>query len=216
MSNALPFRSLSDAEFESFIKASYTMQISQNDIDKLSQLKFNPFRSNKNITLSDNNKELDTFFNTNTIVCDYFLPNDFKTHLEKFDSKTKFSMLHLNIKSISNKFDSSKQVIDTLNLHFQKIGLTETWLTDNNVDCFALDEYEYLSSNRKQKRGGGVGLYLSKQLEFKNRKDLDKNLDDVIETKFAEIVNNNGKNIIVGVIYRPIQFIHIFLLSTYY
>ncbi len=95
-------------------------------------------------------------------------------------------MLHLNIRSISNKFDSFKQLIDTLNLHFQIIGLTETWLTDNNVDCFALDEYEYLSSNRKQKRGGGVGLYLSKQLEFKNRKDLDKNLDDVIETKFAE------------------------------
>ena len=38
MSNALPFQSLSDAEFEYFIKASYTMQISQNDIDKLSQL----------------------------------------------------------------------------------------------------------------------------------------------------------------------------------
>ena len=25
----------------------------------------------------------------------------------------------------------------------------------------------------------------------------------MIETKFIEIVNNNGKNIIVGVIYRP-------------
>ncbi len=91
MSNALPFQSLSDAEFESFLKASYTMQISQNDVDKLGQLKFNPFRSNENIVLSDNNnKELDTFFNTNTIVCDYFLPNDFKTYLEKFDSKLNF------------------------------------------------------------------------------------------------------------------------------
>ena len=73
-------------------------------------------------------------------------------------------MLHLNIRNFSNKFDSFKKLIDTLNLHFQIIRLTETWLTDNNVDCFALDEYEYLSSNRKQKGGGGVGLYLSKQL----------------------------------------------------
>ncbi len=90
MSNALPFQS-SDAEFESFIKASYTMQISQNDMDKLSQLKFNPFWSNKNIALSDNNnKELDTFFNTNTIVCDYLLPKILKHTLKNSVQKLNF------------------------------------------------------------------------------------------------------------------------------
>ena len=54
-----------------------------------------------------------------------------------------------------------------------------------------------------QKRGGGVGLYVSKHLEFKIRNDLDKNIEDTIETKFIEIINNYGKNIIIRVIYRP-------------
>ena len=54
-----------------------------------------------------------------------------------------------------------------------------------------------------RKKGGGVGLYVSKQLEFKSRNELDKNIEDIIETKFIEIMNKNGKNIIIGVVYRP-------------
>ena len=34
----------------------------------------------------------------------------------------KFSLLHLNIRSISNKFDSLKNLINTLNIPFQIIG----------------------------------------------------------------------------------------------
>ena len=108
----------------------------------------------------------------------------------------KFSLLHLNIRSISNKFDSLKNLINT-------IGLTETWLNENNKDCFTMNNYEYFGFNRLEKRGGGVCLYVSKELEYKIRNDLTKNIGDMIETKFIEIVNNNGKNIIVGAIYRP-------------
>ena len=52
-------------------------------------------------------------------------------------------------------------MIDTLNLSFQIIGLTETWLNDNNTDCFALNDYEYYCSNRSTKKGGGLGLYVN-------------------------------------------------------
>jgi hypothetical protein len=100
------------------------------------------------------------------------------------------------LRSISNKFDSFKNLIDTLDIPFQIIGLTETWLNDNNMDCFTLNDYEYFGSN-------SVGLYVSKQLEFKSRNELDKNIEDIIETKFIEIMNKNGKNIIIGVVYRP-------------
>ena len=39
--------------------------------------------------------------------------------------------------------------------------------------------------------------------EYKSRNDLTKNIEDIIETKFIEIINSNSKNIIIGVIYRP-------------
>ena len=60
----------------------------------------------------------------------------------------------------------------------------------------------FFISVRSAKRGGGVGLYVSNQLDFKTRTELGKNLNDIIETKFIEITNKNGKNIIVGVVYR--------------
>jgi hypothetical protein len=52
------------------------------------------------------------------------------------------------LRSISNKFDSFKNLIDTLDIPFQIIGLTETWLNDNNMDCFTLNDYEYFGSDR--------------------------------------------------------------------
>ena len=59
------------------------------------------------------------------------------------------------------------------------------------MNCFTLNEYEYLGSNRSNKRCGGVGLYVSRQLDFKikSRNELDKNVYDTIETKFIELNN---------------------------
>ena len=198
--NNFAFDSLSNNEFEIL---NSTNKLSQSDMDRLSQMKFNPFQINQNIALSANNLNLDTSFNTNSIKCDYYLPSEFKNQTKNIDGQEKFSLLHLNIRSISNKFDSFKNLIDTPNLPFQIIELTETWLNENNMDCFNLENYEYLGSSRTTKKGGGVGLYILKQLEFKSRDDLTKNIENIIETKFTEITNNNGKNFIIGVIYRP-------------
>ena len=172
-------------------------------MDRPSQLRFIPFKSNQNTALSDNNLELDSSFDTDKIQCDYFLPEEFKKRTQNETTHEKFSLIHLNIRSISNKFNSFKNLIEALNIPFQIIGLTETWLNENNMDCFTMNNYEYFGSNRTEKRGGGVGIYVSKQLEYKIRNDLTENIEDIIETKFVEVVNNNGKNLIIGVIYRP-------------
>ena len=89
----------SNSEFETL---GSTNRLSQSDLDRLSQLRFNPFQTNQNIALSGNNIELDTWFNTNSICCDYFLPKDFRTQNETKNIAKKFSLLHLNIRSISN------------------------------------------------------------------------------------------------------------------
>ena len=83
------------------------------------------------------------------------------------------------IRSISNKIDSLNNLINTLNIPFQIIGLTETWLNENNKDCFIMNNYEYFGSNRLDKRGGSVCLYISKELECGIRNDLTKNIEIV-------------------------------------
>jgi exonuclease III len=72
-----------------------------------------------------------------------------------------------------------------------------------NHDSFNLNGYKYIGTNRSKKRGGGVGMYISKQLSFKIRDDLAQNIEDVIESTFIEINKTTGKNIIIGLVYRP-------------
>ena len=112
-------------------------------------------------------------------------------------------MMHLNIRSITNKFDSFKQLIYSLNKPFQVIGLTETWLKETNEDLFKLENYDFVNVNRSTKSGGGVGIYVANELKYKIRFDLNISTENVIESVFIEIITAVGKNIIVGVIYRP-------------
>ena len=77
--NPLPFHTLTNSEFETL---GSTNRFTQSDMDRLSQVRFNPFQTNQNIALSDNNIELDTWLNTNSICCDYFLPKDFRKQIE--------------------------------------------------------------------------------------------------------------------------------------
>ena len=63
--------------------------------------------------------------------------------------------------------------------------------------------YEFIHKNRSGRSGGGVRLYLSNNFNFKMHDDLCGSDADVMQSLFIEIVRSNGKNIVVGVIYRP-------------
>ena len=65
LKNALPSQTLDDLDYE-FV-------LSKENMDRLNLLKFNPFDTNNNIALSENNANLD---NLNKINCEYYLPND--------------------------------------------------------------------------------------------------------------------------------------------
>jgi hypothetical protein len=65
-----------------------------------------------------------------------------------------------------------------MNIPFQIIGLAETWLNENNHEYFTLKNYEHFGSSRLNKKGGGVSIYVSNQMESKPRNDLTKNIED--------------------------------------
>ena len=126
----MPFQSLDDPDYELTVISQ--RNLSEVDMDRLSQLKFNPFQLSNDIALCGNSETSDTFFNMNQINCNYYLPSEFKEHTINNNLTNYFSLLHLNIRSISNRFDSFKHLLNSLNKPFQVIGLTETWL--NNIN----------------------------------------------------------------------------------
>jgi hypothetical protein len=54
--NYFPFHALTNSEFETL---GSTIRLNQSDMDRLSQLRFNPFQTNQNIALSGSNIDLD-------------------------------------------------------------------------------------------------------------------------------------------------------------
>ena len=52
------------------------------------------------------------------------------------------------------------------------VVVSETWLDKSNSDLFNIPGYHFISNSRENKLGGGVGLYIQSDLNFKPRTDL--------------------------------------------
>ena len=78
-----------------------------------------------------------------------------------------FSILCLSIRSIKNKFDVFKQLMKSTEEKYRIIGLTETRLDDSNYEHFDMESYDFISMHRDDKRGGGVYIYVDKDLQHK-------------------------------------------------
>ena len=82
---------------------------SKSDMDRLNQLKINPFALNKKVALNENNENLDMLNDLNSVDYNYYTPVKFKQ--QAMNENTEDFFLFLNIRSISNKFDGFKQLI---------------------------------------------------------------------------------------------------------
>ena len=63
--------------------------------------------------------------------------------------------------------------------------------------------YNFVSNHRKSKTGGGVGIYLQNDLQYKLLNECKVSDPETIESLFVYITVPHGKNIIVGSLYRP-------------
>ena len=86
---------------------------------------------------------------------------------------------------------------------FSIIGVSETWLNDVASELVNITGYNFVSNHRKSKSGGVVGIYLQNDLDYKLRPECNFSNPELIESLFVEITVPQGKNIIVGSVYRP-------------
>ena len=94
--------------------------------------------------------------------------------------------------------------INSLKLEFTMIALTETWLDKSKQDLYNMPKYNCINRFRKQRRGGGVNLYIRNDIKYMSRPNLEY-FDGEMESLIIEIdknVFNLASNVVVGVIYR--------------
>ena len=162
-----------------------------------------------NLSIYNNDPDLQYFNNVYSAVqnnCDYFVEDTFINKCSQLSTMNKmFSLLHINIRSISKHLHELDQYLHVLNHNFSVICISETWCQDYNVNSCDLQGYKAEHIYRHTKVGGGVALYIKDNIAYHTRLDITK-LNDYIECQFKQIhkdSNSYGKVIIVGVIYRP-------------
>ena len=132
----------------------------------------------------------------------YLTENQLKNTIKDFTLDT-FSLFHLNIRSINKHFEELQLLLDNpSNQSFSIIGLTETWLSHESNQPFALNGYDFVVNNRQNRIGGGVALYVSHNYDYVIRDEINS-MNDIVESLFIEISIPGNKNIIIGIIYRP-------------
>ena len=129
--------------------------------------------------------------------CDY---HDTDEKIQK--SLLDISIVQLNVRGLASKKDELEQLLKNIEKSSmpEVVILCETWLTPSSPPLNFIG-YDFVGKNRTHKRGGGVGLLISKSVKYRLRTDIE--IDDTnCENCFVELKLDSG-NIVVGSIYRP-------------
>ena len=137
------------------------------DIEDHDHLIFNPLR------LEDEFEAEELRFES-TCNSSYFTSDSCNAYM-KTKGECKFSMFHININSMNKNFDELNRLLQSIDQHFSIIAVTETHLKCTPPDYFNLTGYQFVYKNRETKSKGGVGMYISNDISFKIRADLNDN-----------------------------------------
>ena len=73
-------------------------------------------------------------------------------------------------------------------------------MNDSNKNTLETPGYKFLSKPWTTDEGDGVGVYISEQIPFIRRPELEK---EGVECIWLEILNPKAKGFLVGIIYKP-------------
>lgn len=206
-----PFNNIeSDCDFISAISG-----IPYHDLTQLNDMVYSPISVNDHensdfIQLFESDPDLQ-FYNDFSVVrnisnCKYYNEDSFTKQSDNLNASAQsFSILHLNIRSLPRHLTELVCYLKGLEFPFTFIGLSETWLHDNNFACYSIDGYKIECMNRSGRPGGGVSILILDHLDYIRRTDLCFS-SDFIECVFVEVFKskiNCNKHVILGVIYRP-------------
>ena len=131
----------------------------------------------------------------------YYHEDSFNQSFQRvFHDNDTLSLMHLNIRSIPSNLTKLVQYLSNLNVNFDTIGITETWLNETNKYIYNLNGYNHVPLVRQDRIHGRVSLFISASISYRILNEISIVNKD-IECIFIEI-ELNGDRIHVGIIYR--------------
>ena len=107
-------------------------------------------------------------------------------------------MGHLNARSLNKNIIELKAILELT--EFDVICISESWLRSRTPkDRFMIEGYKIFRSDRKNKRGGGVCIYVKEEFDCKRIKI--PNSPDLPELLWVEVTVNH-KKVAIGTLYK--------------
>ena len=132
----------------------------------------------------------------------YYDANEFNALIHDCDDPSStLKVLNLNIQSLSAKEDNFLSYFETLNVNFDIICLTETWMQKDDLRINFLPDYQDFNQIRLSSRGGGVSIYIENTIQARILKQLSCTNDN-FECIFVEISTGTTRTVICSC-YRP-------------
>ena len=159
----------------------------------------NDFNNQRINEIENSDEDIDL---TPIIDCRYFDINSFEIFKTE---KKQFSIIHLNIASLSLHKEELESVLTMLDFKFDVIGISETKILKDinpNYDI-SINGYNHFSTPTESAKGGVI-LYVAMEHNCNPIKDLDLVMYKtyVLESVFTEIIIPNKNNILLGCVYR--------------
>ena len=157
------------------------------------------------INETDDNEKIEIDFCK--IHCDYYDLSEFQ-EIVKTITKKRFCIFHSNISSLRANCDNLQVLLSQIPITFDVISLTEVWNNQEKNENFnpnKIDGYHKFNGLPGTTIKSGCGFYISENIDFIDRLDLDKhNKNEINEftAKWIEIINKNDSNILIASIYR--------------
>ena len=82
------------------------------------------------------------------------------------------SLLHLNIRSLNRNYDDLINCLASIKNKFSVIRISKSRLAHSDHAQVDIDGCNFVHNHRPNRPGGGVGMYIDADLEFKFQDDL--------------------------------------------
>ena len=111
--------------------------------------------------------------------------------------------MHLNISSLPYHFDELSELLNDLTIKFKIVGITESRLRPEKYPLtdINLPNYNIEHIPTKVNKDTAV-LYISNELKYKVRNNLQIHKDLKLESIFIEVISKSQNNVVVGCIYK--------------
>ena len=104
----------------------------------------------------------------------YFDLENINEIMDKRPSNSFLSILNINCRSLIKNYNELYVILHSLPQLFDIITVEETWLNKDLEALVQMDEYEFYCKHKKKcKEGGGLGIYVKKDINFCIREDLE-------------------------------------------